>query len=75
MSDPRRISAMSTTRDGQDRAATARAVHLRRSAERALDDPVALARAARIVRLALERQRLQLADLTAETEDPVLRRH
>lgn len=31
--------------------------------ERAIDDPVKLARAARIVRLALERQRLTIADL------------
>lgn len=32
-------------------------------AERALDDPAKLAKAARIVRLALARQRLSLADL------------
>lgn len=62
---------MSTTRDGQDRAATARAVHLRRSAERAAADPVKLARAARIVRVALERQRLRLADLTSPDAEAV----
>lgn len=41
----------------------ARAELLRRSAIRATDDPVKLARAARIVRAALERNRLTLADL------------
>lgn len=39
--------------------------HLRRSAHRAVDDPLALARAARIVRAALARQRLTIEDLTA----------
>ena len=38
--------------------------HLRRAAVRALDNPVALERAARIVRVALERKRLTLDDLT-----------
>lgn len=33
------------------------------AAERAIDDPVKLAKAARIVRLALERKRLTLADI------------
>lgn len=42
----------------------ARAEMLRRSANRAVDDPAALARAARIVRAALARQRLTVADLT-----------
>lgn len=32
--------------------------------ERAVDDPVKLARAARIIRLALERNRLSVSDLT-----------
>lgn len=44
--------------------APARAEHERRAAERAVDDPAKLARAARIVRAALARQRLTLADLT-----------
>ena len=52
-SSPRRTAA----------AARGREIHSRKSAIRALDDPVALARAARIVRVALERQRLTLADL------------
>lgn len=38
----------------------------RYAAERAIDDPVKLARAARIVRLALERNRLSVADLTGD---------
>lgn len=33
------------------------------AAERAIDDPVKLARAARIIRRALERKRLRLADI------------
>ncbi len=37
------------------------------AAERAIDDPVKLARAARIVRLALARKRLKLADLASST--------
>lgn len=36
---------------------------------RAIDDPAKLARAARIVRIALERQRISLADLGV-TEEP-----
>lgn len=43
--------------------AEARAEHLRRAAVRAIDDPVELAKAARIVRCALERKRLRLADV------------
>lgn len=42
----------------------ARAEYERRSAYRAIDDPAALARAARIVRAALARQKIALADLT-----------
>jgi len=38
--------------------------HLLRSAHRAVDDPAKLARAARIVRAALARQKLTLAELT-----------
>lgn len=43
--------------------AKARAVQQRNAAIRAIDDPVKLARAARIVRVALERQRLSMDDL------------
>ena len=39
------------------------AARQRNAAHRAVDDPVVLARAARIVRAALARQRLTLADL------------
>lgn len=42
----------------------ATAARLTDQAHRAVDDPVALAKAARIVRAALDRQRLTLADLT-----------
>jgi hypothetical protein len=38
--------------------------HMRRSAHRAVDDLAQLAKAARIVRAALERRKLTLADLT-----------
>lgn len=47
------------------RTAPARAVMLRRAAQRAADDDVALARAVRVVRVALERQRLSIAELTS----------
>jgi hypothetical protein len=46
--------------------AEARAEHLRRTAVRALDDPVTLARAARIVREALARKRLTLDDINPD---------
>lgn len=46
----------------------ARTVHEYRSAARAVDDPVKLARAARIVRIALARQRLTLDDLNLPEE-------
>lgn len=52
-----------------DRSVPARAALLEKSAIRALDDPVALARAARIVRAALARRRLSTADL----EPPIVR--
>lgn len=39
----------------------------RYSAERAVDDPAKLERAARIVRIALERQRLTIDDLTPKS--------
>ena len=38
-------------------------------AERAVDDPVKLARAVRIVRIALARKRLALADLSAPDQE------
>jgi hypothetical protein len=41
---------------------------MQNAALRAIDDPAVLARAARIVRVALERQRLTLNDLV-DTED------
>ncbi len=44
--------------------AAATAEHNRRAAFRAVDDPVKLARAARIVRAALARKKISLADLT-----------
>jgi hypothetical protein len=48
--------------------AEARAEHLRRAAVRAADDPLELAKAARIVRAAIERRRLRLADLDPDGE-------
>jgi hypothetical protein len=42
----------------------ATAEHMRRAAHRAVDDPAQLARAARIVRAALARRKLTLAELT-----------
>ena len=49
--------------DRPPRTAKARATHMQRAAERALDDPVTLERAARIMRTALARGRITLADL------------
>jgi hypothetical protein len=46
------------------RTAAATAEHTRRAAHRAVDDPAQLARAARIVRAALARRKLTLAELT-----------
>jgi hypothetical protein len=46
------------------RTAAATAEHTRRAAHRAIDDPAKLARAARIVRAALARRKLTLAELT-----------
>jgi hypothetical protein len=48
----------------ESRTAKARAVRLTQTAHRAVDDPAQLARAARIVRAALARERLTLAELT-----------
>lgn len=47
-----------------DRAAKGREVHQAKSAHRAVDDPTKLARAARIVRAALARDKLTLDELT-----------
>jgi hypothetical protein len=48
----------------QARTARGREKQLANAAHRAVDDPVVLARAARIVRAALARDRISLADLT-----------
>jgi hypothetical protein len=55
-----------TAEERAARTEAARQAAMRNSAVRALDDPVKLARAARIVRTALERQRLELADVVPE---------
>lgn len=49
--------------------APAQEANKRNAALRAIDDPAKLARAARIVRAALERQRLTLEDLTSDKRD------
>lgn len=51
--------------------AAARAATQLYAAERAIDDPVKLARAARIVRLALERRRITLAEIAPSAQDEV----
>jgi hypothetical protein len=48
----------------ESRTAKARQVRLTQTAHRAVDDPVELARAVRIVRAALARRRLTVAELT-----------
>lgn len=48
----------------ESQTAKARSVWLTRTAHRAADNPAELARATRIVRAALARQRLTLAELT-----------
>jgi hypothetical protein len=48
----------------ESKTAPARRVRLTQTAHRAVDDPIELARAARIVRAALARQRLTIDDLT-----------
>jgi hypothetical protein len=53
-----------TKRMRQAQAAHARKVLIVQSAHRAVDDPAVLARAARIVRAALARKVITLADLT-----------
>ena len=52
----------------------ARQKHLARSAHRAVDDPVALERGARLVRAALARKKLTLADLTPLPDPDELKR-
>ncbi|GAB3781471.1 hypothetical protein [Nocardioides ungokensis] len=51
-----------------NQAAHARAVAQHNAALRAIDDPAKLARAARIVRVAIERRRLTLADVTPDQQ-------
>lgn len=51
------------------RTTAATRANMHKAALRALDDPAKLARAARIVRAALERQRLTIQDLTP-TDEP-----
>lgn len=53
----------------ESRTAKARAIRLTQVAHRAVDDPATLARAARIVRAALARQRLTLDELTPLPDD------
>lgn len=64
MPDPNRAPS------GAARTAAARAAHLNQAAQRAIDDPVKLARAARIVRAAIERRRLRLADIVDGPDVP-----
>ncbi len=57
-----KLAGLVAHRDPDDPAIAAAREDLENAyAERAVDDPVALARAARITRIALERQRLTLA--------------
>jgi hypothetical protein len=62
------MSAQSTTTANQARTAPARKQYLRNAALRATEDPVRLARAARIVRAAIERGRLSAADLDPDQD-------
>jgi hypothetical protein len=50
--------------DAVSRTAAATAEHSRWAAHRAVDDPAKLAKAARVVRAALARNKLNLTDLT-----------
>jgi len=52
------------------RTAAATTAHLEKAALRAVEDAASLARAARIVRAALARQRLTPADLTGDIVKP-----
>jgi hypothetical protein len=56
----------------ESRTAKARAVRLAQTAHRAVDDPAQLARAARIVRAALARERISPDELTPLPAVPVL---
>lgn len=60
----------SAVSDGVARTAKARAAHLQRAANRAVDDDVQLARAARIVRAALARRVLTVDDLAPTAGGP-----
>jgi hypothetical protein len=51
-------------------ASAAAEAHRRHAAERAVDDPVKLDRAKRIIRLALERGKLTIADLIVPEAGP-----
>jgi len=53
---------------GRARIAAATAERLHRSAVRALDDPAQLARAARIIKVALERKKLTLDDVLPDDQ-------
>ena len=54
--------------DAQDRTAAAAERNRELGAIRAIDDPAKFAKAVRIVRLALQRKRLSLADLGFESD-------
>jgi hypothetical protein len=56
----------SPTVDGRAKTAKARKIHLELSAHRAVDDPVELARAARIIRAAIARRILTEDDLRGD---------
>lgn len=58
-----------STAAGRARTAKAREISLRQRAIRATEDPVILARAARIVRTALERKKLTLADVLPASDE------
>ena len=64
-----RVGGLTRRNASPERIAQARAELDAAVAERALDDPVALARGAAIVRAALARQRLTLADLAPDGGD------
>jgi hypothetical protein len=59
-----------TLEERRAQTAKARQVRLSQTANRAVDDPAKLARAARIVRAALARNALTLADLELPLPDP-----
>lgn len=71
--DQLRSAVVSTFRDGAGRTEKARATYLTLTAHRAVDDPVRLARAVRIVRAAIARQRVSLRDLTPLPAEGVAR--